>query len=306
MVPLGGNAWTAQSSDFGQYLVIDLGQVRNITEIATQGRPFSSEYVMEYAISYGTNGLDYADYKEPGGNTKRLHICLTLSLTTSSCSLLFLVSSISLVAGQLAWTPEESTYYHFLTINLDGPKQIHSIATQGREGTSEYVTEYIVQYSNDGEGWLSYTSALGEPEMFKGNINGDSIRKNSFEVPIIAQWVRINPTRWRDRISLRVELYGCDYVADNLYFNGTALVRWDLMRDPISATRESIRFRLKTTAANGVLIYSRGTQGDYVALQLRDNRLLLNIDLGKLQYKAANIFSCFRHCKPINFVVYNK
>ncbi|CAG2054701.1 unnamed protein product [Timema podura] len=66
----GGNAWTAQSSDFDQYLVIDLGQVRNITEIATQGRPFSSEYVMEYAISYGTNGLDYADYKEPGGNTK--------------------------------------------------------------------------------------------------------------------------------------------------------------------------------------------------------------------------------------------
>nr|CAD7438043.1 unnamed protein product [Timema bartmani] len=260
----GGNAWTAQSSDFDQYLVIDLGQVRNITEIATQGRPFSSEYVMEYAISYGTNGLDYADYKEPGGNTK----------VGGG------ISSISLVAGQLAWTPEESTYYHFLTINLDGPKQIHSIATQGREGTAEYVTEYIVQYSNDGEGWLSYTSALGEPEMFKGNINGDSIRKNSFEVPIIAQWLRINPTRWRDRISLRVELYGCDYVADNLYFNGTALVRWDLMRDPISATRESIRFRLKTTAANGVLIYSRGTQGDYVALQLRDNRLLLNIDLG--------------------------
>jgi hypothetical protein len=24
---------------------------------------------MEYTISYGTNGLDYADYKEPGGNS---------------------------------------------------------------------------------------------------------------------------------------------------------------------------------------------------------------------------------------------
>ena len=47
--------------------------------------------------------------------------------------------------------------------------------------------------------------------MFKGNVNGDGIRKNTFEVPIIAQWIRINPTRWRDRISLRVELYGCDY-----------------------------------------------------------------------------------------------
>jgi hypothetical protein len=47
--------------------------------------------------------------------------------------------------------------------------------------------------------------------MFKGNVNGDGIRKNVFEVPIIAQWIRINPTRWRDRIALRVELYGCDY-----------------------------------------------------------------------------------------------
>jgi hypothetical protein len=69
-------------------------------------------------------------------------------------------------------------------------------------------------------------------------------------------------------------------VADNLYFNGSALVRWDLMRDPISASRESIKFRFKTSVANGVLMYSRGTQGDYIALQLRDNRMLLNIDLG--------------------------
>jgi len=67
---LGGNAWTASNSDFDQYLIIDLGSVRNVTRIATQGRRHSSEYVMEYSISYGTNGLDYADYKEPGGNTK--------------------------------------------------------------------------------------------------------------------------------------------------------------------------------------------------------------------------------------------
>lgn len=47
--------------------------------------------------------------------------------------------------------------------------------------------------------------------MFKGNSDSDSIRRNEFEVPIIAQWIRINPTRWRDRISMRVELYGCPY-----------------------------------------------------------------------------------------------
>lgn len=47
--------------------------------------------------------------------------------------------------------------------------------------------------------------------MFKGNKDSDSIQYNVFDVPIIAQWVRINPTRWQDRISLRVELYGCEY-----------------------------------------------------------------------------------------------
>lgn len=65
-----------------------------------------------------------------------------------------------------------------------------------------------------------------------------------------------------------------------MYFNGTALLKWDLMREPVSALRESIRFRFKTTSPNGVVLYSRGTQGDYIALQIRDNRMLLNIDLG--------------------------
>ncbi|XP_034192438.1 neurexin-4 isoform X1 [Osmia lignaria lignaria] len=182
----GGNAWTASSSDFGQYLIVDLGQIMNITAVATQGRAVQNEYVMEYGISYGTNGLDYVDFKEEDGNIK----------------------------------------------------------------------------------------------MFKGNVDGDTIKLNKFEVPIIAQWIRINPTRWRDRISLRLELYGCNYESDVLSFNGSSLLRYDLLREPIETARHFIRFRFKTNNADGVLMYSRGTQGDYIALQLRDNRMLLNIDLG--------------------------
>lgn len=65
------------------------------------------------------------------------------------------------------------------------------------------------------------------------------------------------------------------------------MVKMDLLRDPISASREVIRFRFKTSTASGALMYSRGTQGDYLALQLRDNRLVLNIDLGEFhKYEA--------------------
>ena len=54
----------------------------------------------------------------------------------------------------------------------------------------------------------------------------------------------------------------------------------DLLRDPIETDRHSLRFRFKTNNADGILMYSRGTQGDFIAIQLRDNRMLLNIDLG--------------------------
>uniref|UniRef100_A0A182XZ17 L-aminoadipate-semialdehyde dehydrogenase-phosphopantetheinyl transferase n=1 Tax=Anopheles stephensi TaxID=30069 RepID=A0A182XZ17_ANOST len=251
---ISGYSWTAQQSDFDQQFIIDLGDVRNITRIETQGRPHSNEYLTEYSISYGFNGLDYIDYREPGGNTK--------------------------VKPAVESVHSVNTYFHFLTIDMGERKMVRKVATAGRATTSECVTEYIVQYSDDGELWKSVTDSNGEEQLFKGNRDGDAVRMNSFEVPIIAQWVRINPTRWQNRISLRAELYGCRYESESIYFNGTGLVRYDLLRDPIAATRESIRFRFKTAHPNGVLLYSRGTQGDYFALQIKDNRMVLNVDLG--------------------------
>ena len=45
----------------------------NVTGIATQGRNSPKEYVMEYGISFGSNGLDYAAYREIDGSTKVSH-----------------------------------------------------------------------------------------------------------------------------------------------------------------------------------------------------------------------------------------
>lgn len=121
---------------------------------------------------------------------------------------------------------------------------------------------------------------IGSLQMFKGNSDGDSIRRNRFDTPVIAQFIRINPTRWSDRIAMRVELYGCDYVADVLHFNGSALLKRDLTEDPITSRRDNIQLRFRTNRADGVMLYSRGSQGDVLALQLVNNKMLLNIDLG--------------------------
>ncbi|XP_065337127.1 neurexin-4 isoform X2 [Cloeon dipterum] len=184
------------------------------------------------------------------------------------------------IDGGSAWTSDESSYNQWVRFKLPTRKKVTAVATAGRARAKEYVTEFILQYGDDGENWRSYVTASGMPQTFVGNWNGDDIHRNNFEVPIIAQYIRINPTRWRERISLRAELYGCDYLADNLHFNGSSYVRWDVIRYPISASRETIRFRFKTNHADGAILYGRGSQGDYYALQMRDNRMLLNIDLG--------------------------
>lgn len=49
-----------------------------VTSILTQGRAESSEYVETFGISYGSNGLDYAEYKESSGNTKVIYYTLTI------------------------------------------------------------------------------------------------------------------------------------------------------------------------------------------------------------------------------------
>ena len=59
----GGSAWTAENSDFDQALLVDLGTVKNITGIATQGRAHSDEYVQEFRIQYGSNGKDFIGKK---------------------------------------------------------------------------------------------------------------------------------------------------------------------------------------------------------------------------------------------------
>jgi len=148
--------------------------------------------------------------------------------------------------GGSAWTAENSDFQQALMIDLGRVKNVTGIATQGRAHSDEYVIEYRIQYGSNGKDWIDYKDVDGSPKLFRGNVDGDFVKRNNFDQPIIAQWVRVNPTRWADRISLRVELYGCNYIPDVLHFNGSALIRRDLSRFPVASLRDTVRLRFKT------------------------------------------------------------
>ena len=103
--------------------------------------------------------------------------------------------------------------------------------------------EFRIQYGSNGKDFIDYKEVDGSPKLFLGNEDGDYVVKNDFDQPIIAQWLRINPTRWADRISLRVELYGCEYIPDVLQFNGQSMIKRDLSRHPVASLRDTVRLR---------------------------------------------------------------
>ena len=65
-----------------------------------------------------------------------------------------------------------------------------------------------------------------------------------------------------------------------MFFNGKAFVEKNLTRHQVHSYRDAIQFRFRTDRADGVLLYSRGAQGDLFSVQLVRDKLVLLIDLG--------------------------
>lgn len=47
-------------------------------------------------------------------------------------------------------------------------------------------------------------------QVFFGNVDSSGIKHNTFNPPIIAQYIRLHPTHYSIRSTLRMELIGCD------------------------------------------------------------------------------------------------
>lgn len=70
------------------------------------------------------------------------------------------------LAGVKAWSPRSNTLNTGLIFHFPDEKvRVKSIATQGKPSTDECVTEYFVQYSDDGDSWTNYVDSTGEIEV---------------------------------------------------------------------------------------------------------------------------------------------
>uniref|UniRef100_A0A2I3G552 Milk fat globule EGF and factor V/VIII domain containing n=1 Tax=Nomascus leucogenys TaxID=61853 RepID=A0A2I3G552_NOMLE len=114
-----------------------------------------------------------------------------------------------------SWNPSYAGSYsndQWLQVDLGSPKEVTGIITQGARnfGSVQFVASYKVAYSNDSANWTEYQDPrTGSSKIFPGNWDNHSHKKNLFETPILARYVRILPVAWHNRIALRLELLGC-------------------------------------------------------------------------------------------------
>lgn len=65
----------------------------------------------------------------------------------------------------MTWSPLYDSLDQSLTVEFSDRMKVRSISTQGRSSTSEFITEYYVQYSDNGQGWKNVEDSGGEIEV---------------------------------------------------------------------------------------------------------------------------------------------
>lgn len=63
-------AWTSSVQNSLQYIGIDLGSFHIVTQLFTQGRQGSDEYVTEYTLEFSTDNETWSDYTNEFGITE--------------------------------------------------------------------------------------------------------------------------------------------------------------------------------------------------------------------------------------------
>ncbi|XP_075017909.1 coagulation factor VIII isoform X2 [Calonectris borealis] len=110
-----------------------------------------------------------------------------------------------------AWSTDRSNAW--IQVDLLHLMIIHGIKTQGarQKFSSLYISQFVVFYSLDGQRWRKYKgNATSTQMLFFANVDATGVKENCFNPPIIARYIRINPTHYSIRTTLRMELIGCD------------------------------------------------------------------------------------------------
>ncbi|XP_043990407.1 contactin-associated protein-like 4 isoform X1 [Gambusia affinis] len=178
--------------------------------------------------------------------------------------------------GAGGWSPLSSDRYQWLEVDLGERTKITAVATQGRYGSSDWLTSYQLMFSDTGHNWKQYRQedSIGS---FPGNSNADSVVQYKLQQPAVARFLRLIPLDWNPagRIGLRLEAYGCPYTSDVMSFDGGSSLTYRPGPVPSQGSKQVISLKFKTLRNSGTLLHAEGREGSGLSLQLERGKLQL-------------------------------
>ncbi|KAM5260278.1 contactin-associated protein-like 3 isoform 3-T3 [Hipposideros larvatus] len=159
--------------------------------------------------------------------------------------------------------------------------EVTAVATQGGYGSSNWVTSYLLMFSDGGRNWKQYQreeSLLG----FPGNTNADSVVHYRLQPPFEARFLRFLPVGWnpKGRIGMRVEVYGCVYRSEMVNFDGKSSLLYTFNQDTMNPTKDVFSLKFKTRQNGGILLHREGQNGKHITLKLVKGKLILLLNSG--------------------------
>ncbi|XP_040612099.1 contactin-associated protein-like 3 isoform X2 [Mesocricetus auratus] len=183
--------------------------------------------------------------------------------------------------GAGGWTPLVSNTYQWLQIDLGERMEITAVATQGGYGSSDWVTSYLLMFSDGGRNWKQYQqeeSIWG----FPGNTNADSVVQYRLQPPFHTRFLRFLPLAWnpKGRIGMRIEIYGCSYKSEVVYFDGQSSLLYKFDKGAIRPIRDVISFKFKAMQSSGIIFHGEGQHGSQMILELVNGKLVFYLSSG--------------------------
>ncbi|KAG7526547.1 contactin-associated protein-like 4 [Solea senegalensis] len=195
--------------------------------------------------------------------------------------------------GAGGWSPLTSDRYQWLEVDLGERTRITAVATQGRYGSSDWLTSYLLMFSDSGHNWKQYRQedSLGS---FPGNSNADSVVQYKLQQAAVARFLRLIPLDWNHngRIGLRLETYGCPYTSDVVSFNsdGSALL-YRTSPSLKKVSREVVSLKFKTLRNSGTLLHAEGQRGLGLSVELERGKLLLLLKKGETSSSEPQVLA---------------
>ncbi|KFM64508.1 Hemocytin, partial [Stegodyphus mimosarum] len=113
------------------------------------------------------------------------------------------------LGSDTAWVAADLDSDQYFQINFQKKANISGVKTKGRQDSSEWVTSYIIAYSDDGVTWEKITDENGIPKEFLANTDQYTTVTNMLPNVLITKYLRIIPTKWEKWISMQVEILAC-------------------------------------------------------------------------------------------------